>query len=333
MIFTHSILALLASSALCVVMMIGAAAFSLRILRYWDLSSGSRLQILLERQTYLVSTILFFVMLVEVSSLLLFVFTADQLAVHFTGAMCAVGSLNSSDYGFPTLIMKMLVFFAAAGWLVLNHVDRQGRDYPLIRPKFGLVLLLTPLLLGEALVQARYFTGLESNVSVSCCSTTFAPEAENVMADMTSLEPGVALIGFYLSLGLTGLGGLLALGREKLRVAYAWLCGLFFPVALTAIISVFSLYIYEHPHHHCPFCIFKPEYSYYGYLLYGPLFVGVALGLSVGPLQRFRDVPSLSEVIPRDSITLIRVSLGFLGLFALQTLHAIWSSNLILLGQ
>ncbi len=60
-------------------------------------------QLLLERQTYLVSTVMAFVMAVELASLVLFVFNADRMSVMFVGAMCAVGTLNASVYGFPAL--------------------------------------------------------------------------------------------------------------------------------------------------------------------------------------------------------------------------------------
>jgi len=52
-----------------------------------------------------------------------------------------------------------------------------------------------------------------------------------------------------------------------------------FVAALIGILSFVSLYVYEHPHHHCPFCILKPEYDYQGYLLYIPLFAAAAAGL------------------------------------------------------
>ncbi len=46
--------------------------------------------------------------------------------------------------------------------------------------------------------------------------------------------------------------------------------------AIAGIISFVSLYVYEHPHHHCPFCLLKAEYGYQGYWLYIPLFVATA---------------------------------------------------------
>ena len=71
-----------------------------------------------------------------------------------------------------------------------------------------------------------------------------------------------------------------------------------FVAAITGILSFVSLYIYEHPHHHCPFCILKPEYDYQGYWLYLPLFVATAAGLGAGAMQPFARVPSLAKILP-----------------------------------
>jgi len=41
-----------------------------------------------------------------------------------------------------------------------------------------------------------------------------------------------------------------------------------------AILSFISVYFYELPTHHCPFCILQKEYGYVGYPLYLTLFGG-----------------------------------------------------------
>jgi hypothetical protein len=93
-----------------------------------------------------------------------------------------------------------------------------------------------------------------------------------------------------------------------------------------------SSYIYEHPNHHCPFCILKPEYGYYGYALYGPLFAGTALALSAGVLQGFARVPSLACVLPALIRRQIWLSLGAFALFGVAVIWAIVRSQLILFG-
>ena len=104
-----------------------------------------------------------------------------------------------------------------------------------------------------------------------------------------------------------------------------------FVAALTGILSFVSLYVYEHPHHHCPFCLLKPEYDYQGYWLYLPLFVATAAGLGVGAIQPFARVPSLAAVVPQMSRRLAWIAtLGFAFFTAVAT-YMVADSNLILL--
>ena len=146
MLFQPAIIALLMAAGIAVIMLLAAAPFAVQVIRHWDIASGSERQLALERRTYLFSTLLSFVMVVQLAALLLFVFNADRLSVMFVGAMCAVGTLNVNGWGFPSLMTQIGVFFLATTWLAINHVDNQARDYPLVRIKYGLLLLLLPAL-------------------------------------------------------------------------------------------------------------------------------------------------------------------------------------------
>ena len=91
--------------------------------------------------------------------------------------------------------------------------------------------------------------------------------------------------------------------------------------------------MYEHPHHHCPFCLLKPEYDYQGYWLYLPLFTATAAGLAVGAIQPFARVPSLVAIVPEMSRRLAWIAaLGF-AFFAAVATFMIANSNLILLKE
>lgn len=162
MLFQPAIIALLLASGLAVLMLAAAAPFAVQVIRRWDIASGSELQLALERRTYLFSTLLGFVFAAQLGALLLFVFTADRLSVMFVGAMCAVGTLNVNAYGFPALLTQIGVFFLAAMWLTINHADSQARDYPLVRLKYGLLLVLLPLLAGSFWLELQYFRGLKA---------------------------------------------------------------------------------------------------------------------------------------------------------------------------
>ena len=67
------IIALLLSSSLTALIVGWAALFGISVIRRWDLGSGSERQLRLERSTYLVSTLLAYVLAFEVLALFLFV--------------------------------------------------------------------------------------------------------------------------------------------------------------------------------------------------------------------------------------------------------------------
>lgn len=332
MIFQTPILALLLVSALSSVVLIWAGWFAVRVIFRWNLASGSRTQLEMERATHLVSTLLGFVMAAQLLSLLLFVFNADRMSSMFVGAMCAVGTLNMNAYGFPTLYAKIAIFFAATVWLMLDRADRTGRDYPLTRVKYALVLLIAPLVLTASALELTYFLNLRADVITSCCSTAFTPETEGIAAEMSSLTPAQAL---WL-LALTGAGVALTGAVSYWLKRGAMLFGLaglvFYGASLVAIVSVISGYIYEHPNHHCPFCILKPEYGYFGYALYVPLFVGAAFALGAGALQPFMRVESLAATLPARIRRHVAMSLASFAVFGLVVLWTIWNSALILFG-
>ena len=90
-----------------------------------------------------------------------------------------------------------------------------------------------------------------------------------------------------------------------------------FIVSVSALISFISLYFYQLPTHHCPFCILQKEYYYVGYLLYVTLLGGVVCGASTGALLPARNIPSLRELLPGIERRLTLVSLLFYLLFAI----------------
>lgn len=335
MLFQPAIIALLLAAGLGVAALGGAAPFAWQILRRWNLANGSEGQLAMERRTYLFSSLVALVLGVQLAALLLFVFNADRMSEMFVGAMCAVGTLQVNAWGFPALVAQIAVFFAASQWLLINHLDNQARDYPLVRLKYALLLFLVPLLALSFGLQLAYFKGLRADVITSCCGSLFSGESRGISGEMAGADPRLAMGLYFGSLGLA----VAALGSYVLRPApgrgnglLAGLAsGLVFPAALTGIISFLSLYIYEHPHHHCPFCILKPEYGYRGYALYLPLFLGCAAGLGVGVLQLFRRRPSLAALVLPLAQRLAWVALLALVLFLGLSAGMVWQSNLILL--
>lgn len=328
MILHPPVLALVLSSLLGAATLAWAASFALHLLRHWNLASGARRQIELERRTYLVATVLALVMLAQAFALPLMVFNADRTAPLLAGAMCAFGSFNASAYGFPALYAKIALFFAAVAWLALHQADTLADDYPLTRRKYALLLaLLLPLALADAGLSLAYFLDLKADMLTSCCGTAFNPEKASLGADAAAWHPQWALATLFGTLAAGLLLGWLADGRPRLALAYGVFSAAFLVVALGAVVSAVSIYVYESPHHHCPFCLLKREYGYFGFALYLPLFLGTACGLSAGALS-LRPPASLRAALPGLTRRLRRVSMAGLALFGLLCAAAVWHSAL-----
>jgi hypothetical protein len=323
-----SVLALLSSALLVGVLLVYSAWWAARILRHWDLSSGSELQLALERRTHLVSTLLGYVLVFGLAALFLFVFTADSLAPLFTGAMCAAGSLHASRFGYPVLLLQVAGFALAAIWLVVNRADSLGRDYPLVRFKYGFLLALIPLLLLEMVLRAAYFLDLKPEVITSCCGSLFGAGGKGFGSDLAGISPTlaggafvailIAAIGAGLAFRFTGRGG--------------WVLGvlaaMLLPVGLTAVVSWLSPYVYELPTHHCPFCLLQREYHWVGYPLYGALLAGSLGGASVGVLMPFRSIPSLAGPLPAFQRRLATWSMVLLSILAILVAGIVAGSHL-----
>ncbi len=293
-----AVLALLVASLLIGGMVLYAGGYGAKILLRWDIGSGSERQLELERRTYLISTLLSVAFALQILSLFLFVFTADRLHGMFSGAMCAAGTLNVNGFGYPVLVLKIVTFLLAGLWLVVNHADTRGYDYPLIKPKYALLLLLGPLVLVEGYLQYRYFAGLHPEVITSCCGSLFGQGQKGIAGDLAALPAGPMEGAFFGGMAATMACGIRFRRTGRGGYLFSIASSATFAVALASMLSFICLYIYELPTHHCPFCILQKEYGYVGYILYVALFGGGVAGMGVGVLMPFRRRGSMARVVP-----------------------------------
>ena len=330
MILHPAIIALLTASTLTGLMVVYAAYQGFLVIRHWDLSSGSELQLGLERRTYLISTILSYALVFQLASLFLYIFTVDSLCTLFTGAMCAVGTLNVNAYGYPALILKIVNFLLAGVWLIVNYADNQAYDYTLIRPKYWLLLVIAPLIVAEAALLYSYFLGLKADIITSCCGSLFSQSSANIAADIAALPPLPVMIAFYASVALTFLSGWYFYATGRAGYLFSAAAGATSLIAVSSIFSFLSIYIYELPTHHCPFCILQKEYGYIGYPLYAALLGGAVSGTGAGALMPFRKVESLKQVIPALQKRLCAAALLCYALLAALATYKVLTSTLVL---
>jgi hypothetical protein len=277
-----------------------ALFISFQVVKRWDVNSMDDGQLALERRSHLASTIIHYGLWIQVMSLVLFYMALESVSEVIPGAMCATGSLQASDYGFPALFLKVAVTILCVLWISFHHVDSQLEDYRLTPFKFKTLFFLAPLVLADLALQFLYFLDLDPEIISSCCGVVFEIQGEGLGASVASLPAPPMMIAFYGTLPV-----LLLAGWHFARKATAWgyyaysILGILFSVlSILAIISFISPYVYEAPSLHCPFCLMRQEYGYIGYLLYLLLFGAFFLSLLPGLLECMkRKGPAIGHVV------------------------------------
>jgi len=301
-----------------------AGRTAIRVLRYWNPSSDSNLQINLENEIWLASTLVEYGLGFQIITLILFVLAADTFCQVIVGAMCATGALLANDFGMPALLVKIAGVFLYGFWIVLHKLDISSETYPLVKIKYIYLLLILPLLIADITLQTLYIAFLSPDIITSCCAVVFSSSAETGGNLLQGFPQGPLLLLYYSSfIGLIVLGCLL-LKRWRLPLAavfstcWLWFLGL----ATVAIITVFSSYIYAMPYHKCPFCILKPEYHYIGFALYFTLIPASFFGIATLLVEPFKNRDGLAGTVSRFQENAIRISLLLLILLtAISSYH------------
>jgi hypothetical protein len=332
MIFHPVVIALLVGSLLTCGMLLYSAYYGAKILRRWDLGSGSDLQLGLERRTYLVSTLMSYAMGFQLLSLFLFVYTAEDMARFIIGAMCAAGSLYANLWGYPALILKIITFLLAGTWLIVNHADNRGYDYPLIKKKYALLLMIAPFGMADLIAQAGYFLNLNPDVITSCCGSLFTFGTGKTENSIAALSQGPAEILFYAGMSLAFTTGIVFYRTGKAGYLFSLASAVALAASVHAVIAFISAYFYELPTHHCPFCILQQEYGYIGYPMYLTLMAGAVSGLGVGFTLPFRHIASLRQVLPPLQRRLALATIIYFCIFTALSAYGMLASNLSLKG-
>lgn len=309
MLLSPAVIALVTCSAVICCLTSCAAAAGLAASARWDPESSSRRQLERERRWMLVETGTRLVFALQLVSLAVFVATADRLKSLFTGAMCAVGSLNAHPLGTPTLAFKCVVFILCGIWLVTNRAFVSAVSTGLVRSRAALLVLIAGLLIVENLVQLGYFCGLEPEVITSCCAIVFDRSKEGLGAGLADLPVGWSRLVFGVGIASTAASGLHATLRHRSTVAYSVIAAALGLVTVTAVVTWIAPGYYELPSHHCPFCVLSSDYGYVGYGLYLSLAFAVIAGLGSGLVRGFRCFDRHDSIPAREERRLCSISM------------------------
>jgi hypothetical protein len=299
---SNEVIVYLLSETVLYLLLFIAFISTLGLLKRWNFDVFTTEQFALENRSYLVMTIIFFVMLLKVILLPYFVYTIDNLSNLIPGAMCGAGVIKANEYGNPLLSLKIIILFLSGLWLSMNSIDLKAKSYPYLKLKSWFFILIFLLLSGEFILDILYFTHIETTNPVSCCSVIFG-QTGGANGLPFGLDIPKLLILFYLLFALVVLTTV-----SELAVMSIIASVLFGVIAYYAVVYFFGTYIYELPTHLCPFCMLQDHYYYVGYLLWGVLLLGLFLSIDAAIMQGFFKQPAKS---------LKRISLLLLSLFVL----------------
>jgi hypothetical protein len=193
-----------------------------------------------------------------------------MLSTHIHGAMCSAGVVNSNSWGNGLILLSFINLIALAFLVTIDHLDFNTKDYIFTPSKYRLIYYLTQSIAVEMIVSLLFFSHIELENVVQCCSTLFSDSDSSLSNLLYPIEYVIyfAVLTFF---------SIFVERRRFFRMSFI-VHLLYLGMAIVSIIYLYSPYIYQLPTHRCPYCIFQKEYYYIGYPLYLSLFLSVYSG-------------------------------------------------------
>jgi hypothetical protein len=273
MIISPEVLTILILNGLIVIFASISLIFAIKIALYWNINATSQFQYKLEKSSYLVSTVIKYIFFLKIPLFLFFIWTLDKTSNLITGAMCAVGVINSVDIGIYLMVLKILNIYLFGIWLTIHSIDLKYEDLKYTKLKFQIYIFLYILLILETILIAKMFIEIDIDKIVSCCGTIFTSNSSKTLGLLLNIDSKIII-----SIFIINYIALLYFYIKRIKYIFGILNILFLITSIVSLISFFSTYIYELPTHHCPFCLLQKDYYYIGYILYTLLFLGTLYG-------------------------------------------------------
>jgi hypothetical protein len=280
MILTPEVLTLLILNGIFLLLATVAFILSVKIFLKWDINSTTQTQYSLEKQSFLAATIIKYIFAIKLPLFLFFVFTLDKISTLLTGAMCAAGVVDATEYGTYLLILKLLNLYLFGFWLTLHYLDIKSPHLPYSKIKFEFFIIAFLFLVVEILLEGIMFQAIDIDKMVSCCGSLYSSASNSAIGDILTISTPLLLGLFYGNFAL-----MLLFYKLKINYLFALSNITFIIIALISLIALFGTYIYELPTHHCPFCFLQSDYYYVGYAIYTALFIGTFYGIRSGVME------------------------------------------------
>lgn len=236
------------------------------ILKSYKKENMTDIEFYVEKKSYLVSLLVSVALVVKIVLVAFFAYALDELSAVVPGAMCVTGVLNTNGYGEVLFPLKLSILIFSSLWLMLNKADLYSKNGLHFKKKMWYFLILYILILLEFIVSLSFFSSIDTQIPVSCCSVNNVQEAVLPLGLSTEMLVGL-FYSFYIALVLS------AYMKKKLFLFVS--SSAFVYLSFYALVYYFGGYIYGAWSHHCAYCMLQKEYSYIGYFIYISLFLSV----------------------------------------------------------
>lgn len=132
----------------------------------------------LEKEFYLLSTVVWVILLSRIVASGLFWVTNESLIPLIPGAMCQFGVYQAgTPYSWIANGIKLVAFLVYGMWLSLDFINRRSKGAALMPSLARLFILLVPLLFLDMILDLAFYYVLNP-VVVPCCRIIFTAESQ-----------------------------------------------------------------------------------------------------------------------------------------------------------
>jgi hypothetical protein len=238
-----------------------AAIVGYRVRRQWGLEESAEKQNILEKQVYLVISLIGVGLILRLFLVPLWFITLLKLMPTIPGAMCLTGvHMASPWYGFSATALKFGLPVLYAFWLVMNYLDRRVKSQPFMLTKLSLLWPIVGLMFIESYIDLSFLLKFEPKPTACCASVFDVPRPG--MPGVLTHSGWEFVVGFYIGLILLVVASFFIRRGENYNfrlLRYGiWLLLIWVPVSfLLALHTRLSPLFLQKPLHHCVFCLWQ----------------------------------------------------------------------------
>ena len=338
MILNNYITTYLVCSLLSLFVGLIAALNGFYIWKNWDINNPAEKQYALEKNVYLVITVVTLGFLLRLLMIPLWFLSLQSMIKSIPGAMCLVGVHNvDAPVSYIASSLKLVLPALYGYWLILNLLDRQVATQPFMKQKVAALAPLGILIVIETVLDICFFFSTPPR-QVSCCTSLFDVPRDDILQVVTESTWLWTIIFYVLAVFILSQTAYFLIARKKIQkksktTDKCWWFGkksvmlfetvviiflfIVFIIALQTKISPLFLHL---PFHHCIFCLCQEVWD--ALLSFAMIFVGLVLLLIYFWIVSLSGYRGVNYILDKKMTALLKWS-GFMfaGGFIILSIH------------